>query len=282
MSRLESVAGFMRRLVVSLPFLALVGLIIGGLVAAPLIPKPSVAIIAITPEALLDQAYTDDIVEMLREAQGDDSIKAVVLQINSPGGYVVTTEQIYLDVLRLRQQKPVVASVQMIAASGGYYIAVAANFIYALPTSEVGSIGVRSGLPFPEQPNEYTLTSGPFKSTGGSSRGAVADLEVIRQQFVSAVMSNRGDRVILSEKELSRAEVYLGIESLEYGLIDDIGTINDAIEKAASLASIRNYEVVELGVSQPSPDFLGPSDLAAIRSQTGLMPIYYYLYFELE
>lgn len=282
MSRLESVAGFMRRTVVSLPFLALVGLIIGGLVAAPLMPKPSVAIIAITPEALLDQAYTDDIVEMLRDARADDSIKAVVLKINSPGGYVVTTEQIYIEVLRLRQQKPVVASVNMIAASGGYYIAAAAAFIYALPTSQVGSIGVRGGLPFPEELDEYTLTSGPFKSTGGSKRGAVAELEMIRQQFVSAVLSNRGDRVILSEKELSRAEVYLGTVSLEYGLVDGIGTIDDAIEKAAGLAGIRNYEVMEFAVSQPSPDFLDPSDLAAIKSQTSLMPIYYYLYVESE
>ncbi len=282
MLRLESAVRLLRHRLISIPFLVLLGLVLGGLLSIVIIPKPNVAIISISPRALLDQASTDDISAMLGEARDDDSIKAVVLRINSPGGYVVTTEQIYLEVLRLRQQKPVVASVKITAASGGYYVAVATDFIYALPTSQVGSIGARGDLPHPEVLDEHTVTSGPFKATGGSKRNAVAELERIRQQFVSAVFSNRGDQLRLSEEELSRAEVYLGTESLKHGLIDDIGTSTDAIEKAASLAGLRNYGVVELVKDEPSAEFLGSSDLEALKSQTSLMPIYYYLYIESE
>ncbi len=282
MPRLESTKRLLRRWFASIPFFVLLGLILGFAIAIPVIPKPNIATITISGP-ILEQAYVDDILDMLQYARDDASIKAVVLQIDSPGGYVVTTEAIYLEVLRLRQQKPVVASVGMRAASGGYYIAVAANFIYAGPTSEIGSIGAWVSLPSPEELDDETLTTGLFKATGGSKKKAVAELEMVRQEFVSAVVSQREDRLKLSEEELSRAEIYLGVESLRYGLIDDIGTSTDAIEKAASLAGIKNYEVLKLQViTVPLSWFFGSADLATLKSQTGLTPVYYYLYFESE
>ncbi len=94
-------------------------------------------------------------------------------------------------------------------------------------------------------------------------------------------MSQRGDRLQLSEEELSQGEIHVGVEALRFGLIDEIGTKTDAIEKAASLANLRNYEVVEFQLStQPRTWFFGPSDLADLKSQTGLIPKYYYLHFE--
>lgn len=281
MSRLESVKRLLRRWLWSISFFVLLGLVLGTLISISLIPEPNIAIITISGP-ILNQANIDDILNMLQFAQDDDSIKGVVLQIDSPGGYVVTTEQIYLEALRLRQKKPVVASIGTIGASGGYYVAVAANFIYALPSSELGSIGVWSSLPSPEELSEDIVTSGPFKATGSSRRKAIVELEVIRQEFVDAVVSQRGDRLKLSEEELSRAEIYMGIEGLRHGLIDDIGTRTAAIKKAASLAGIRNYEVVELVISEPPPELFGSSDLAALKAQTGLIPVYYYLYFEQE
>ncbi len=281
MSGWESVKRLGRRWVISIPLFAVLGLVLGSLIATPLIPRPKVATITISG-VIMDQVYTNNILDMLQDARDDKSIKAVVLRINSPGGFVVTTEQIYLDVLRLRQQKPVVASIGTIAASGGYYIAVAANFIYALPTSQVGSIGAFSSLPHPEELDENIITSGPFKATGSSKRKSVAELEMVRQEFTSVVISQRGDRLRLSEEELSRAEVYLGAEGLRDGLIDDIGTSTDAIAKAARLAGIRNYDVVELPISESSPEFFGASDLASLKAQTNTIPIYYYLYFESE
>ena len=278
MPRLESTKRLLRRWFVSIPFFAVLGLILGALISIPVIPKPNIAIITASG-VILEQAYTDDILDMLRYARDDTSIKAVVLQIDSPGGAASAIEPIYLDVLRLRQQKPVVASIGARGASGGYYIAVASNFIYAQPTSELGSIGAWSSLPAPEELDEDILTSGPFKATGGSRRKYTGGLEMVRQEFVTAVTSQRGDRLRMSEEELSRAEIYSGVESLRYGLIDDIGTSTAAIQKAASLAHIRNYEVVKLYIQKPD---ISPLDMEALKSQTGTMPIYYYLCFEQE
>ncbi len=276
MPRLESAKRLACRWLTSIPFFVLLGLIVGGLISIPVIPKPNIATITISG-GILDQAYTDDILEMLRYARDDNKIKAVVLQIDSPGGSASPTEQIYLDVLRLRQQKPMVASIGTVAASGGYYIAVASNFIYAEPSSLLGSVGAWVGLPTPEELNEDITTSGPFKATGSSRRRWTGVLETFSQQFVSAVMSQRGNRLNISEEELSRAEIYSGTESLRYGLIDDIGTSTDAIAKAASLAGLRNYGVVELYIPKPLIWF---SSMENLKSQTSLMPIYYYLYFE--
>ena len=278
MSRLESVKRLLRRWLWSILFLAVLGLVLGALISIPLIPKPNIAIITISAP-YLDQAYTDDILDMLRYARGDDSIKAIVLRIDTPGGGASATEQVYLDVLQIREQKPIVASIGARGASGGYYIAVASNFIYAEPTSQLGSIGAWCILPTPEELDEDIITTGPFKATGGSRRKVTDELEMVRQEFVAAVTSQRGDRLKLSEVELSRAETYSGVESLGYGLIDDIGTSTAAIEKAASLAHIRNYEVVKLYIQEPD---ISPLDMEALKSQTDLMPIYYYLYFESE
>jgi len=275
MPRLESAKRFWLN---SIPGLVLIGLILGGLISIPVVHKPKIATITISGE-ILEQAYTDDILDMLSYARDDDNIKAVVLLIDSPGGYVSAIEPIYLDVLRLRQQKPVVASIGMVGASGGYYIAVASNFIYAEPTSLLGNVGAWVSLPRPEELDEEMVTTGPFKATGGSRRKYTGVLEMVRQEFVSGVISQRGDRLKLSEEEVSRAEIYTGVESLRYGLIDDIGTKTAAIEKAASLAHIRNYEVVELYVPMP---VVGSFSMEALKSQTGLIPIYYYLYFESE
>ena len=282
MPRLESAKRLMCHWLTSILFFIVLGVGLGALIAILVIPKPNVATITISGE-ILDQDYADDILDLLRDARNDDSIKAVVLQIDSPGGLVSSIEQIYLDVLHLRQQKPVVASIGMAGISGGYYIAVASNFIYAEPTTLLGNIGAWVTLPATEKLNENVITSGPFKATGGSRRKVTGMLEMVRQEFVDAVISQRGDRLKMSEEELSRAEIYVGIESLRYGLIDDIGTRTAAIEKAASLAGIRNYGVVELQIPQPIIFwFFGSSDLADLKSQISTVPIYYYLYFESE
>ena len=282
MPKLEAAKRFMRKWVGSIPFFALIGLIIGTLISIPAIHRPYIGMVTISGP-IVEQAYADDIVAMLRYARNDGDIKAVVLHIDSPGGEASIVEQIYLDVLRLRRRKPVIASVGSQGASGGYYIAVASNFIYAEPSSQLGSIGAWTSLPTPEELEEDIVTTGPFKAIGGSRRKATADLETVKEEFASAVISQRGDRLRLSEEELSRAEVYSGVESLRYGLIDDIGTSTAAIQKAASLAGIRNYGVIDINeklrIWKPTywPLFFSLEDL---KSRTGLMPTYYYLYFE--
>jgi protease-4 len=282
MSRLESTKRLMRRWFWSIPFFVVLSLILGVLISIPVIPTPTIATIDISG-AIMEQAYTDSIVGMLKYAKNNDSIKAVVLHIDSPGGSAGAIEPIYLDLLQLRQQKPVVASIGTMGASGGYYVAVASNFIYAEPTSFLGSVGAWASLPSPERLGEDIITTGPLKATGGSRRKYTGVLETFRQQFVEAVTSQRGDRLKISEEELSRAEIYTGSESLRYGLIDDVGTTSAAIEKAASLAGVRHYGVVALYIPKPITLWLfSSSDLEDLKSQPSLVPLYYYLYFEQE
>ena len=280
MSRLEATKRLVRRWLHSISFFIVLGLALGVGISVLVIPTPNIATITISGP-VLNQAYTDDILNMLQYARDSNNIKGVVLRIDSPGGGASATEQIYLDILRLRQQKPVVASIGIIAASGGYYIAVASNFIYAEPTSQIGSIGAFVSLPQPEELDEDVGTTGPFKATGRSRRKAIGHLEMVRQEFIDVVRSQRENRLQLSEEELSQGEIHVGVEALRFGLIDEIGTRTAAIEKAASLAGLRNYEVVEFQFkTQPRTWFFGPSDLADLKSQTGLIPKYYYLHFE--
>lgn len=281
MPRLETARRIAIRWFTSIPFYILLGLILGFLISIPAIPKPKVAVIPIS-SAIFGQSYTADILAELKSAREDNSVKAIVLQIDSPGGSASSIEPIFLDVLELKQHKPVVAFIGSIGASGGYYIAVASNLIYAGPSSTIGSIGVIGSLPTAEALDENTITTGPFKSTGGSRRKTVSFVATLKQQFIDAVISQRGDRLNISDAELSRAEVYSGAESLRNGLIDEISTIGAAIEKAAILAGIRNYEVERAYISLPFLGFFGFSSMVELKSQTGLIPTYYYLYFESE
>lgn len=282
MSKLESVKGLLRRWFTAIPFFIVLGPVLGGLIAVPLIPEPQVATITISG-SIVNQDFVDNILNLVQQAREDRNIKAVVLRIDSPGGSVSAVEQIYLDVLKLRQEKPVVVSIGPMAASGGYYIAVAGNHIYAEPTSLIGSIGAFVGLPESENMDENLGTTGPFKTSGGSRRRFMGILEMVRQEFVSTVMSERGERLKLSEEDVSKAELFVGLEALRNGLIDEFGTRTAAVEKAASLAGLRHYGVVELrGQSILITFFFGSAELANLKTQTGLIPKYYYLYFGQE
>lgn len=260
----------------SLYFFILIGLILGALLSIILVKEPIISKITISG-ALLEQADADNILDELKSAGADNHVKAVVLNIDSPGGSVSIIESIYFEILEIKRFKPVVASVSNIAASGGYYIAVATNFIYAQPNSTVGSVGVIGALPAAEKLDEQVITTGPFKRSGQSRSRAIGEIETIRRQFVDAVTIQRGEQLKLPEDELSRASVYSGAESLKYGLIDDIGTSSSAMLKAAELAHIRNYRVTECLIQRT-----GIVDLEELKSRTDKVPIYYYLHFEFE
>jgi protease-4 len=141
---------------------------------------------------------------------------------------------------------PVVASIDSIAASGGYYVAVAADPIYAKPSSEIGNVGVWALVPEELTVTDAVLTTGPFKLTGSNRDEFLQDIEGTRQEFVETVFSQRGDRMQLSRAEISQGLLYPGREAVSYGLIDYIGTQSDAVEVAAEQAGINHYETVDL------------------------------------
>jgi protease-4 len=277
MSKLRVLRRLLGRCVRSVPFFVVAALALGWLIGALVVPRPYVATLDLSGVIYKEQGV--DLQKTFRGLRSNRNVKAVVLEVDSPGGLAVTTQQVYLDLLKLRRQKPVVALIGAQGASGAYHVAVACNYIYAQPASQVGSIGAWVALPERHEVDEESITTGPFKATGGSRRDAVAKLEMARREFVSAVVQNRQERLELSEEKLSRAGVYTGLEALEYGLIDEIGTRGDAIAKAASLAGIRNYGVVKWYAGSARA---GIPSIEALRARAGLTPTYYYLHFESE
>lgn len=271
----------------SLVFYLLLGLVLGYYVSDLVVPRPVVGVVRITG-AIQDEAgygrvvTADEVITMLRYAAKDRRVKAVVLDINSPGGLASASEEIYMDVLRLRQRKPVVASIGSIGASGAYYIAVAADYIYASPTSIVGSVGVVTRLPQPARIDEETLTSGPFKETGGTRREWVYQTRLVAEAFQQAVLKQRGEKLKIPEDELRSGRIYIGTLGLEKGLIDEIGSISDAIDKAAEMAGIRNYGVLdinrELNLTEAgTPFFVNRSE---VMQETNTAPVNYFIYLE--
>ena len=216
-----------------------------GLYAAPrVVPKPQIGILRLSYEITGDTAYITT--AQLAQARQDPAIKAVVMIINSPGGSAAYSEELYMDVLATRDQMPVVASVDLLAASGAYYTAAAADEIYAKPTSNVGSIGVIAFLPGDVFIDEDMLTTGPYKAFGGTRDGSVRQIERAKFAFLEAVRAGRGDRLIIDLDTLSRAEIYTGVQALEFGLIDGLAANEDVLGRAAELAGLNNYETVEL------------------------------------
>ena len=194
----------------------------------------------------------------LQSAREDRNIKAVVLRINSPGGSALTSDLIWREVDKTAKEKPVVVSISDVAASGGYYIATPATYIIAQPTSITGSIGVFGTLPNASELAEqwgvssYTLsthersaTYSPLRPLSDTFRAELTEgIEQTYQTFLERVASGRS-MSIESVDAIAQGRVYLAPKALELGLVDEIGTLDDAINKAAELAAIDEFKLRE-------------------------------------
>ncbi|MGC9319957.1 MAG: signal peptide peptidase SppA [Armatimonadota bacterium] len=189
--------------------------------------------------------------KQLRDAADDRSVKAVVLRINSPGGSPAASQEIYEEVKRLSEEKPVVVSMADVAASGGYYIAAAADRIVASRSTVTGSIGVRSPfLEYYKLMDEIgvdggNLTTGRYKDTGSPWREMRPDekkllqsiIDGMHDQFIEAVAEGR-DMEVEEVRELADGRIYTGEQALEHGLIDETGNFYRAVELAGELGGI--------------------------------------------
>ena len=207
--------------------------------------RPQIGIIDI-PYTTIDDDSAFVIGEMLDYALRTDNIKAVVIKLVTPGGDVATSEQLYLKTISLKERKPVVVATGRIAASGGMLFALAANYIYTESGAFVGSIGVILNLSRPRPLSELTIMSGPAKASGGTQREFTRMMEQMKNSFIRRVVFHRGDKLRMSAAELAEARLYVGSEAVELGLVDAIGADTHAIEKAASLAGISNYGLVDI------------------------------------
>lgn len=244
MAEIDSRARSPLRFIVTFLIVVVLPLAIGLYIAPRIVPEPRVGIIRLTGDIFSDSARA--ITEQLDYARNDASIKAVVLVLNSPGGDGTFSEELYLDVLSTRDEMPVVANIDIMAASGAYYMAAATDKIYAKPTSVVGGIGVIAFLPGPIAIQDEVLTTGPYKGFGGTRDSTVRQIERAKFSFLEAVVTGRRENLKVDTQFLSRGETFSGLKALEYGLIDGLRSSSEAIEEAAALAGLSNYEVVEL------------------------------------
>jgi protease-4 len=260
-------------------------LVAGYFVSLYAIPTPQVAVIRI--EGDIWSYYTAYVHDALEKVEADPAVCAVVLDITSPGGEVTASEDLYFDILKVRESKPVVASVREMAASGAYYIASAADLIYAKPASEVGNIGVISYLPDADLVDEVLLTTGPFKLSGGPQVTYLPKLEMLKDTFIAAILAQRADRLTVGPEVLSRGEIYLGLQAQKMGLVDELGSLADATAAAAQMARLRHYRVVDRSPELPQEEL--PLSLTLWRGSTAatvadapknLPPGFYYRYIE--
>lgn len=224
-----------------------VALVAGYYVATALIPTPKIGILRLESQVngLMSEVMTREIDYALNARD----LKGVVLVINSPGGGASIGHDIYFQVRKLRDEKPVVASMDSLAASAAYQIGVGATEIYGKPASIIGNVGVIMGQPSPETLSERFITTGPFKTTGGSATSWLQKLDLLHADFRDSVVAERAvapNPLKLSPEEVATGEIWVGIEAKEYGLIDELGSILDATERAAELAGLNNYEIVEV------------------------------------
>lgn len=219
----------------------------------------------------------DDLVRDLKRHRENPMVRAVVIRINSPGGVVGPTQEVHQAIQRLRQAgKPVVASLGAIAASGGYYVAVAADQIVANPGTLTGSIGVImqmanvEGLLKKVGVDYVVVKSGQFKDVGNFARPMSPEerrvlqtlLDDVHAQFISAVAEGRK----LDEAEVLKfadGRIFSGSQARRLRMVDTLGGLEDAVNRAASLA----------GLPQP-PQILSPrrkfSVYDFLRNQLGL------------
>ena len=192
------------------------------------------------------------ITEQLKKFKKDKGIKAIILRINSPGGAVGPTQEIYREVQRTLETKKVIASLGGVAASGGYYIAAATKKIVANPGTITGSIGVIMEFArFEDLLNKIgikfeVLKSGEFKDIGSPHRELTTrDKELIsaliadiQKQFVDAVASGR-DLSIEKTREIADGRIFSGAQAKELGLVDVLGNFQDAVELVKNMATIK-------------------------------------------
>ncbi len=237
-----------RETAIVISILVIIAAIVAGyFLAQQLIPTPKVGIIH------LDTQVTGTLAEAMSAeinyAIHADDIKAIVLDIDSPGGSASAGHDIYFQVRKLREAKPVVASMETLAASAAYQIGVGANEIYGKPASIIGNIGVIMGQPQPETLSEQFVTTGPFKATGGSATSYLQKLNLLHADFRDSVIAERSkapNPLKLSPDQVATGEIWIGIEAKEHGIIDELGSTLDAIDRAAQMASLKKYDVVEI------------------------------------
>jgi len=198
-----------------------------------------------------------DTVDEIKEYAKDPSIKAIVMRIDSPGGAVAPSQEIYEEIRKTVKKKKVVVSMGSVAASGGYYIASPATKIVANPGTLTGSIGVIMEIPNLEGLmnklgiKTEVVKSGKHKDMASIFRGIKKEdreilqnvLDNVHEQFIRAV--SEGRKMLYDDvKQIADGRIFTGEQALKAGLVDELGDLEDAVQTAAKLSGIKGEPVV--------------------------------------
>ena len=206
-----------------------------------------------------EQVASDDYKELIRKARLDKSVKAIVLRVNSPGGSALASDVIWREVSLAKKEKPVVVSMGDVAASGGYYIACNANKVFANASTITGSIGVFSIVPNIESflKNKIGITTdrvrtGPFADMGSMDRALTEPEKMFFQSSTDSIYNTFKSRVSEGRKKnmdyidsIAQGRVWTGTRGMSVGLVDEIGSLSDAIKAAAAMAKVTTYRLKE-------------------------------------
>jgi protease-4 len=191
------------------------------------------------------------IIEEIKQYEEDDGVKAIILRIDSPGGGVGPSQEIYREILKIKSKKKVVTSMGSVAASGGYYIACASDLIVANPGTITGSIGVLMEFTNIEElfkkiglkgvvlkSGEHKDIGSPFREMTSEDRRIIQEvIDDVHQQFVRAVADGRKlDRAKVLQ--IADGRILTGEQARQFGLVDRIGNLQDTIDIAANMVGI--------------------------------------------
>lgn len=221
-------------------------------------------------EGVIDYGIVHELTSTLRDAAEDDSVKAVVLWIDSPGGSAGACQEIVSEIRKLSAQKPVVAYVGGIAASGGYYVATACDKIVADPLAILGNIGVsyvhydlsvhydKEGI------KVYVIKTGPYKDIGTEYRPLTEKEKEMMKEIVYAYFDQFLDDIALGRdldkdyvEQYADGRLFMAEKALSIGFIDDTGDLDDAVDLAAALAKIKKPKVEIIKPTTTSQEFIG-------------------------
>jgi len=233
-------------------------------------------------------ADSKSIIDELKQYRKDPTIKAIVLRVDSPGGAVVPSQEIYEEIKRTIKSKPVVVSMGSVAASGGYYISCPASKIVANQGTLTGSIGVLIEIPNFKglldkigvkaeviKSGKYKDITSPFKTMQSDEKEVLQNLiDDVHKQFINAVAEGRKipyDKV----QKIADGRVFTGLKAKELGLVDEIGDFDTAIKIAAKLGGIRGEPELVMKKSNILHEIIKGDTESLIRKILPNIQLYY-------
>jgi protease IV len=233
--------------------------------------------------------YSATIIENIRAIAANDKIKALVLRINSPGGSALASENIYHELMLLKQKKPIIVSMGNVAASGGYYMSCAGDSVFAQPTTITGSIGVVGMMLSFEKflSNKIGVTQDVIKTSPHAdlpsvTRTMTPDEIAMVQSTVDSIyitfknrVSNARGLSMQAVEDLAQGHVYAGKAAQTLKLVDRMGSLNDAIKSAAAKVKLTEYKlvkypIVEDGLAVMIKQLTGEQEEAKLKSLLGV------------